>query len=87
MVFAIHQHEPVTGIHVCPLILKPPPQLPPSALSQSTGFGCPPSCIEIALVSIYKWYIPNPLLPTLKLPTIESGKPNAFLVRFSYSYT
>ena len=53
MIFAIHQHEPATGIHVSS---RPePPHLPPSplypsGLSQSTGFGCPASCIELALV-------------------------------------
>ena len=52
MIFAIHQHEPATGIHVSS---RPePPHLPPSplypsGLSQSTGFGCPASCIEVVL--------------------------------------
>ena len=53
MVFAIHQHESAMGI---PVSLHPEPSPPyPSGLSQSTGFGCPASCIELALV-IYFTY-------------------------------
>ena len=61
MVFVIHQHESATGIRVPP---PPPPfwtPLPhpsppyPSALSQSTSFGCPSSCINLVLV-IYFTY-------------------------------
>ena len=54
MVLAIHQHE----LAMCPPILKPPPTFSspyPSALSQSTSFGCPVSCRELALV-IYFTY-------------------------------
>ena len=48
MVFAIHQHESAMGI---PVSLHPEPSPPyPSELFQSTGFGCPASCIEPALV-------------------------------------
>ena len=54
MYFAIHQHESATGTQV----LNSSPELPlppafptyPSGLSQSTGFGCPASCIELPLV-------------------------------------
>ena len=57
MVFAIYQHGLAKGIHVSPY---PEPLhaslLPhPSGLSQSTGFWCPVSCIELALV-IYFTY-------------------------------
>ena len=38
-------------VYMCPLILSPPPSpLYTSGLSQSTGFGFPASCIELALV-------------------------------------
>ena len=54
MVFAIHQHESAIGIHVPPtsscafLLPSSPPY--PSGMSQSTSFGHPDSCIELALV-------------------------------------
>ena len=51
MVFAIHQHESAAGIYVFPPFWPPPT----SRLSQSTGFPCPVSCIELALV-IYFTY-------------------------------
>ena len=59
MVFAIHQHESAIGIHVPPtsscafLLPSSPPY--PSGMSQSTSFGHPDSCIELALV-IYFTY-------------------------------
>ena len=37
-------------VYICPPILSPPPTFLPSGLSQSTGFGCPASCIKLALV-------------------------------------
>jgi len=53
MVFAIYQHGLAIGIHVPPQSwTHPPTSLPfpcPSSLSQSTGFGCPASCIELTL--------------------------------------
>ena len=58
MVFAVHQHESATGIHVLPpsWTLLPPASSPcPSGLSQSNDFGCPASFIELALV-IYFTY-------------------------------
>ena len=57
MVFAIHQHDQ-PQVYMSPLILNPPAQLPPhylSGFSQSTGFGCSASCVELALV-IYFTY-------------------------------
>ena len=50
MGFAIHQHELATGIDVT---LHPEPH--PSGLSQSTGFGCLVSCIELALVTYFTY--------------------------------
>ena len=52
MVFAIHQHE----LNMCPPILNhlAPPSSPDlSGLFQSTGFGCPTSCIELALIILF----------------------------------
>ena len=48
VVFAIHQHESITCVHVSPHP-EPPFHLPPhpSGLSQSTNFGCPASCIQL----------------------------------------
>ena len=50
----MHRHESATGIHVwtLPPSLSPPH---PSGLSQSTGFGCPASCIELALVICFTY--------------------------------
>ena len=50
--YVIHQHELAIGIHVSPpswiaLLLPFPPY--PSQLSQSTGFGCLASYIELSL--------------------------------------
>ena len=57
MVFAIHQHELATEIHVSPLFWIPHTSLSPhpSGLSQSTGFGCPTSSIELALVICFTY--------------------------------
>ena len=58
MVFAIHQHELATGIHVSTPSWTPiPPPFPPcsSGLSQSTDFGSSASCMELAL-AIYFTY-------------------------------
>ena len=47
-----------TQVHVslpAPAGLSPPSQPHPSGLSQSTGFGCRASCMELALV-IYFTY-------------------------------
>ena len=56
--FFIHQHESAIGAHVSPHP-EPPihlhPQTYPSGLSQNTGFECPASYIELALV-IYFTY-------------------------------
>ena len=59
MVFAIHRHESAIGIHVpptssCTFFLPSSPPYP-SGTSQSTSFGHPDSCIELALV-IYFTY-------------------------------
>ena len=66
-------------VYMCPTkswTPLPPPSLPyPSGLSQSTGFGCPVSCIEFALVicfthgnvhvsTLFSQIIPPSLSPT-----------------------
>ena len=52
VVLAIHRHESATGAHVSPTWNSLPPPSPPhpSGLSQSTGYECPASCLELALV-------------------------------------
>ena len=52
MVFAIHQDE----FDMCPPILNPLPSLSSpdlSGLFPSTGFGCPASCIKLALIILF----------------------------------
>ena len=73
MVFAIHQHESAMGI---PVSLHPEPSPPyPSGLSQSTGFGCPASCIKFALViyftygSIHVSMVFSQIIPPSPFPT------------------
>ena len=54
VVFAIHRHESATRAHVCPHP-EPSTHLPPHLiplLSQSTGFECPISCIELSLKKV-----------------------------------
>ena len=57
MVFAIHQHELAIGIHVSPPAGPPGTSLSTqsSVLSQGTGFGCPVSCVEFALVTYFTY--------------------------------
>ena len=77
MVFAIHQHELATAIHVSrqSWTLLPPPSPPCSGLSQSTGFGCPASCIKLALViyftygSIYVSVLFSQIIPPSPSPS------------------
>ena len=54
MVIAIHQHESAMGAHVFPYPEPSSPPLP-SGLSQSTGFECPASCMELAPVICFKY--------------------------------
>jgi len=45
-------------VHICPHILNRPPTSLPTPflwLSQSTGFECPASCIELALVICFTY--------------------------------
>ena len=53
-----------------PFRSRPPPPSPPcpSGLSQSTGFGCPSSCMELALVI----YLQCSLLP-LSAKHLDNG--------------
>ena len=58
MFSAIHQHESATDIHMSPHPephLLPPSSPCPPGLSQSTGFGCPASCIELALAICFTY--------------------------------
>ena len=54
MVFAIHQHESATGMYVHPSNLNPCPTSSPH-IPQSTSFGCPASCIKLALVMYFTY--------------------------------
>ena len=78
MGFAIHRHESATGVHVSPILLNPLPYpFPPypSRLFQSTGFECPASCIELALVIYFTYgntHVSMPfsqIIPPLPSPT------------------
>ena len=77
MVFAIHQHESATAIHMSSQSWNPlPPPSPPypSGLSQSTGFGCPASCMELALFiyftysNVYVSTLFSQIIPPLPSP-------------------
>ena len=55
---AIYQHESAIGVHVSRpswTPLPPPFPLYPSGLSQSTGFGCPASWMDLALVICFTY--------------------------------
>ena len=78
--FAIHWHESAMGIHVSTRLpswspLQPPSPPYPSALSQSPGFGCPASYIELALViyfiygKIHVSMLFSQIIPPLPSPT------------------
>ena len=67
-------------VHMCPPILKPlpSPSLPhPSGLSQSTGFECPASCTELALViyfpygNIHVSMLFSQIIPPSPSPTVQ----------------
>ena len=74
MIFAIHQHKLAISIHVSP-ILNPPPTPPyPSGLAQSTGFGCPASCIKLSLVICFTYgnvYVSSLLTQIITLKAIN----------------
>ena len=58
IVFSMYQYELAIGSTCVPSIVNPllPPSLPyPSRLSQSTSFGCPASCIKLALVVCFTY--------------------------------
>ena len=57
MVFAIHWHASVMGVHMSPILspLSPPSSFHPSGLSQCTGFERPVSCIQLGLVICFTY--------------------------------
>ena len=63
--FAIHQHEPTTGIHVFPILNPPPTSLPipSSGSSQCTSPKHPVSCIEPGLAIHYTYDIIHVSMP------------------------
>ena len=78
MVFARHQHESVTGIHVSPHAELPHPlPCPPylSRLSQCSGFGSPASFIELTLFicftnsNVYVSMLFSQIIPPSPSPT------------------
>ena len=81
MVFAIHGHESAMGAHVSPILNPSPTTLPtsfphhPTGLSQVNSFGCPASCIELALViyftydNIHASVLFSQIIPPLPSPT------------------
>ena len=84
MVFAIHQHESAAGVYVFPPSWPPPTPPHPSRLSQSTGFGCPVSCIELALVIYFTYgYVCVSMLFSQIIPPLPS--PADFKSLFSTS--
>ena len=68
LVFAIHQHESATGVHVFPTQNPLPPRSPyhPSGSSQCTSPKHPVSCIEPGL-AIRFLYIIHVLMPFSKI--------------------
>ena len=77
MIFAIHQHESATGVHVSPILNPLPSPSPshPSGLSQCTSFECPVSCIKLGLVicftygNIHVSMLFSQIIPPLPSPT------------------
>ena len=80
VVFAIHQHESAMGVHVSHHP-EPRSHLPPhpSELSQSTCFGCPASCIKLALViyftysNIHVSMLFSHIVPPSPSPTVQKS--------------
>ena len=74
--FAIHQHESTTGIHMFPILNRPPPPSPyhPSGSSQCTSPEHPVSCIEPGMVIGFTYIIHvsmplSQIIPPLPSPT------------------
>ena len=82
-------------VHMCPTILKPPPPASPphpSGLSQSTSFGCPASCMELAQVIYFthdSMHVSIPWLPismVFLLPFTLPPSGQISLSQFSFSF-
>ena len=72
MVFAIHQHESSTGVHVLPILnpLPPPSPYHPFGSSQCSSLKHPVSCIEPGLVIRFSYDI----IP-VSMPFSQSSSP------------
>ena len=63
IVFAIHQHESATGVHVFPILNPTPSPYHPSGSSQCTSPKHPVSCIKLGLAIHFLYDIIHVTMP------------------------